>query len=105
MSDGEDIYVNEVVRDVIEYRFRTVPGVTADELYAALKSGLAEVTGYEVVGPDKVKMAELKAYRRTSHPGTSSWIRLGEDEPSPAPNPQDDLAETDVPSGTRGSSH
>lgn len=101
----EDVYINEVVHDLIEHRFLTVPGVTAAELHAALASGLAEVSGYEVIGPDKVKMADVKAYRRTPQPHTSTWILLDADDQPPHPTPQAAPVGTAVPRETRGCDH
>ena len=78
---GETLYLNEIVHDVVEYHFMTVEGVTADELYAAISSGLAEVRGFAVVGPDGIKMADLKAYRRTPDRRLSVWIRTEDEVP------------------------
>lgn len=80
---GESLYLNEIVHDVVEYYFVTVDGVTADELYAAISNGVAEVRGYRVVGPDGNKLADVKSYRRTPDPRLSIWIRAEDVESEP----------------------
>lgn len=100
MSTGGDVYFNKITQNIIEYRFKIVPGITADTLYAALANGSAEIYGNEVLGPDGFKLADVKTYRK-NYDGKSIWMRLDEYDPLPSSIPQASPVDTNVPSETK----